>query len=48
MMEKFLKVIVLRTCTKYSKIGKSVINQVTKEDKISGKSVKLLRRTNNA
>lgn len=48
MIGKFLKAIFLKTYAQYSKIIRSVVNQATKEDKISGKSVKLLRRMNNA
>jgi len=48
MTGKFLEVIVFKTYTKYSKIIGSIINQTTKEDKISVKSVKLLLRMNNA
>lgn len=48
MTGKFPEVIVFKTYAKYSKIIGSIINQITKENKISVRSVKLLLRMNNA
>ena len=48
MTGKLPEVIVFKTYAKYSKIIGSIINQITKENKISVRSVKLLLRMNNA